>query len=90
MQNLKFDFNNMFSSNIGSAHGITEAELLEMSDAVKNAHNHLSKVLADGSDRVAIGLEWTQLAYQGKSAIKEIKLLAKEIAKNYRRKIPRL
>lgn len=83
MQNLKFDFNNMFSSNIGSVHGITEGELLEMSDAVKNAHNHLSKVLADSRDRVAIGLEWTQLAYQGPPAIKEIKSLAKEIAAKY-------
>lgn len=80
---MRFDFNNMFGFNVGKEHGVEEAELSALSYAVKDAHEHLSKALADSRSRIKLGLEWTRLPFQDKDAIKRIQNLGDEIAKKY-------
>ncbi len=83
MKGLKFDFNNMFGSNVGKEHGVEETELNALSYSVKEAHEHLVSVLADSRNRVSLGLEWTRLPFQDKKEIKIIQKLGDEIAKKY-------
>lgn len=79
MNNIKFDFNNLLSSNIGSQHGITGSELAKISPKVKKAHKHFSSLIADRQSRINLGLEWTQLPFQSREVVKEIQKLADEI-----------
>lgn len=83
MADIKFDFNNMFSSSVGKAHGVEQPDLEAMSKDVRQAEEHLVKVISDSRNRVRLGLEWTQLPLQDRKAIKEIQVLGNEISEHY-------
>ncbi len=83
MESIRFDFNNMFKANIGSAHGVEDSDISEISKKAERAHEHLSKVVNDSQSRIKLSLEWMRLPYQDAGFIKEIKALGDEIAKKY-------
>ncbi|MFA5063478.1 MAG: glucose-6-phosphate isomerase [Candidatus Omnitrophota bacterium] len=83
MKGIKFDFNNMFSANVGSAHGVEEKDILEFSGGALKAHEHLNKILANPANRIKLNLEWAVLPYQDGKTIKEIQDLGKEIAAKF-------
>jgi len=83
MKHLRFDFNNMFSFNVGTRHGVTDKELQRMSRNVRSAHGHLKRVIADRESRVRLGLDWTQLPFQDMATVTEIQKLGDEIARKY-------
>jgi len=83
MQEIKFDFNNMFSSSIGENHGIRDEELSGSLSAVSKAHSHLKKIISDEKNRINLSLEWTQLPFQDKKAIQSIQKLGKEISAKF-------
>ncbi|MFH1441431.1 MAG: hypothetical protein ABIH18_05280 [Candidatus Omnitrophota bacterium] len=81
MEQIRFDFNNVFASAIGKTHGITDAELSVIKKDCANAHKHLSAVLKNSLNRVNLGLEWAALPFQSDETIQVINSLAKEIKK---------
>ena len=83
MEGIKFDFNNMFSANVGGVNGVEEKDLFELSSAAQKAHEHLKKILADSKNRIKLNLEWAALPYQDEKAVKRIQDLGKEIAAKY-------
>lgn len=83
MGEIKFDFNNMFSSIVGREHGVADKDIIEINGAVKEAHRHLSALIKDDRNRISLGLEWARLPYQDKEAIGKIQSLGKEIARKY-------
>ncbi|MFA5147825.1 MAG: hypothetical protein WC491_01705 [Candidatus Omnitrophota bacterium] len=83
MKGINFDFNNMFSFNVGGENGVDEKELSALSYSVNEAHDHLSRVLSDKSSRVKIGLEWTRLPFQDAKTVRDIQKLGDEIAGKY-------
>lgn len=83
MQHLRFDFNNMFSFNVGTRHGVTEKQLQVALPQIRRAHEHLKRVIADPADRVGLQLEWTRLPFQDKTSIGKIQRLGNEIANKY-------
>jgi glucose-6-phosphate isomerase len=83
MQDLKFDFNNMMSFNIGRQHGVTEAELKSIAKTVQKAHNHFRRLCESPSNRLNLGLEWLVLPFQDKNVIKHVQQLGDEIAYKY-------
>lgn len=83
MENIRFDFNNMFNVNIGSAHGVEDKDIAEISAEVQKAHKHLNKVISDNRSRIKLSLEWMRLPYQDANIIKNIQSLGNEIAKKY-------
>lgn len=83
MEELKFDFNNMFSFGVGKENGVEEADLLESSYIINKAHKHLSGLIKNPTDRIKLSLEWVILPYQDKRIIKEIQDLGSQIAKKF-------
>ena len=83
MKPIKFDFNNMFDFSVGAKHGVTDADLKKMMPQAKKAHTHLTKILANKNERVALSLEWAKLPFQSKSVISYIEKLGDEIASKY-------
>jgi glucose-6-phosphate isomerase len=83
MEEIRFDFNNMFNVNIGSAHGVEDKDILDISKDIQKAHEHLSKVANDSQNRIKLSLEWMKLPYQDVDFIKKIQSLGNEIAKKY-------
>ncbi|MDD2679297.1 MAG: hypothetical protein PHO03_00640 [Candidatus Omnitrophica bacterium] len=83
MQGIKFDFNNMFSANVGTLHGVEDKDIAEISAGLQNADAHLKKILANPRNRIKLGLEWANLPYQDAKTIKEIQKLGNEIAKKF-------
>ncbi len=80
--NLKFDFNNMFSSNVG-AHGVSQQDIDEILPEARLCALHLNKIIANPQARVNLGLEWANLHQQDKEEIAKIQKLGKEISKKY-------
>jgi glucose-6-phosphate isomerase len=83
MNKIKFDFNNLLSLNLGKQHGVSESEIKNMNRISQLAHQHLRTIIADKHNRINLGLEWVNLPFQSKNAIKEIKQLGEEIARDY-------
>lgn len=83
MPGLEFDFNNMFSFNIGPSHGVTEKELEGAVKSVKKAHSHLMSLMDEPDNRINLGLEWTRLPFQDKKIIRKIQRLGKEMSDRY-------
>ncbi|MFA6216289.1 MAG: glucose-6-phosphate isomerase [Candidatus Omnitrophota bacterium] len=83
MEEIRFDFNNMFSANVTETHGVTENDIAAMDQDINAAAQHLQKVIADKGMRVKFGLEWTQLQYQDKEVINGIKKISAQIVKKY-------
>ncbi len=83
MEHLKFDFNNMFSFNVGKKDGVALEDVQMMSKDIDKAHRHLENLIESPVNRLKLGLEWTQLPFQNRATIKEIKKLGNQIAKEY-------
>jgi len=83
MKNIKFDFNNMFSLNVGAIHGISDGDLAKISEALKSVHEHLSELLTDRKSRVDLSLEWANLPFQDKTEIEKIQKMGDQIAAKY-------
>ena len=83
MKEIKFDFNNMFSFSVGPKHGVTEAQLVEISPGIRKAHQHLASVISNDYNRVNLGLEWINLSFQDKKFVNEIQTLGIEISRKY-------
>jgi glucose-6-phosphate isomerase len=83
MKEIKFDFNNFFSSSIGNTHGVTPKDWEKFLGAAKKAQKHLSAVLADQEVRVALNLEWADLPNQDKKTIKSIQESGDQIAAKF-------
>lgn len=83
MNSIKFDFNNMFSSNVGTKHGVSDKELKSCAPSIKKAFEHMQKIFASEKNRVNLGLEWTRLPYQDKEAIAKLQKMGDDIAANY-------
>ncbi|MGE5308132.1 MAG: glucose-6-phosphate isomerase [Deltaproteobacteria bacterium] len=84
MQRLTFDFNNMFSTCVGSANGVTDGDIAAFSKTAKTAARHLASALKDRESRLRLGLEWANLPWQSPAAVKRIQMLGDEIAARYR------
>ncbi len=84
MRDIKFDFNNMLSFNIGEKHGVTADELQQISETVTTARQHLRKLIDTALNRTNIGLEWANLPFQDKKDIQEIQFLGEQIACDYK------
>ena len=83
MKQLKFDFNSMFSLNVGKQHGVIESEIARMKVSIEKAHKHLRGLINSSLNRVNLGLEWARLPYQDKKTIAQIQRLGNSIAKKY-------
>jgi glucose-6-phosphate isomerase len=80
MKEIKFDFNNFFSSSIGNDHGVTSKDWRKFSGAAKKASRHLNSILANSQNRIALNLEWANLPNQDKRIISFIQRLGDQIA----------
>lgn len=80
--NLKFDFNNMFSSNVG-VHGVSQQDIDEILPEARLCALHLKKIITNPQARVNLGLEWANLYQQDKEEIAKIQKVGKEISKKY-------
>ncbi len=84
MEELRFDFNNMYDSAVGRADGVTVADIASYRRSLENAVLHLTDILRDRESRVALALEWANLPFQRPESVSRIQLLGEEIARNYR------
>ncbi len=83
MQELRFDFNNMLSHNIGKRHGVTDDELERVARTTSKAHRHLRRLINHPGNRVNLGLEWTNLPFQDRDSIGKIQRVGQEISEKY-------
>ena len=79
---LKFDFNNMFSSNVGK-HGVSQQDINEILPKAQLCAAHLKKIIANPEARVNLGLEWAVIFQQDKEKIAKIQELGAQISKKY-------
>ena len=79
---LKFDFNNMFSANIGDQ-GVSDADIAEILVDAQKADKHLKDVLNNKLNRINLSLEWSQLPLQDKQEIVKIQKLGREISRKF-------
>lgn len=79
---LKFDFNNMFSANIGDQ-GVSEADIAELLPEAQKADKHLKDILGKKQNRVNLNLEWTQLPLQDKQVVSIIQKMGQEISNKF-------
>jgi len=83
MREIKFDFNNLFSSSVGALHGVRQEEVAAYSQTILKAHAHLKKIISNREERINLGLEWVNLPFAAKEIIAAIQKLGGEIAKKY-------
>ena len=79
---LKFDFNNMFSFNVGE-HGVSQQDIDEILPEAKLCAAHLKKIIANPQVRVNLNLEWVNLFQQDKEEIAKIQKLGNQISRKY-------
>ena len=83
MREIKFDFNNMFSFNVGASDGVRLRELQRLEKKAKKAHAHLQSVIKNPISRINLGLEWAKLPFQDKRIIKVIQEFGLHIAASF-------
>ncbi len=83
MQDIRFDFNNMLSSNVGIEHGVTASDLKKLEPAIKKAHRHFRAVSENPVNRLNLSLEWLVLPFQDKKTVASIQALGEEISRGY-------
>lgn len=83
MPDIKFDFNNMFSFNVGERHGVSEEDIKALAPKIEKAHEHLKSVLENPQSRLNVSLEWAVLPFQDKKVLRSIQDLGEEIALKY-------
>ena len=79
---LRFDFNNMFSFNVGD-HGVSQQDIDVILPDAQKAAAHLKKIIADPKARIKLNLEWTKLPQQKEEDIAAIQKIARQIVKKY-------
>ncbi|MFA4853895.1 MAG: glucose-6-phosphate isomerase [Candidatus Omnitrophota bacterium] len=79
---IKFDFNNMFSFNVGEQ-GVSQQDIDEIMPDARKADAHLKKIIADSCARIKLNLEWVKLPEQDKEVIAGIQKLAGQIRAKY-------
>ncbi len=84
MQEIRFDFNNMFSFNIGKQDGLTQKQLAGILPSIRKADRHLKSITADKKLREDLSLEWVRLPYQQKKDIRFIQNLGRQISSRYK------
>lgn len=83
MRDIRFDFNNMFSFNVGAAHGVSEEDISGLSPHIEMSHRHMRSVLADPLSRVNVSMEWAALPFQDKKSVRSIQVAGEKIACKY-------
>ncbi|MCX5714274.1 MAG: hypothetical protein NT033_05595 [Candidatus Omnitrophica bacterium] len=83
MRDIRFDFNNMFSANIGKVHGVSEPELKMLMPVLEKARKHLLGLFKDRQTRIRLSLEWFELPFQHRQEIEKIEMLAREITEGF-------
>lgn len=83
MKSISFDFNNLFSFNIGEKDGVSEKELAGLIPLALQACRHLKEVSKDASNRRRLGLEWLRLVYQKKEELRIIQELGENLARDF-------
>lgn len=83
MRQLRFDFNNIFSHNVGGKNGVTESDMKLIAPSLAKACSHLAAILKDDSSRINLGLEWARLPYQDRASIAELQKTGDGIAGKY-------
>lgn len=83
MKALTFDFNNLFSSNVGKDHGAMATDVARMSAAARQAHAHLVSILRNDDERIGLNLEWTRLPYQSEKTVAAIETMASGIRSGF-------
>lgn len=83
MEKLKFDFNNMFSQNVGAKHGVTQKDLAAIRPAAKKAFEHIRSISMSDRDRINLGLEWMRLPFQDRGAVASLQRIGDDIASKY-------
>jgi glucose-6-phosphate isomerase len=83
MKEIRFDFNNMFSLNVGAVHGVEEKDILGIKGDIQKAHEHLGSVFNNEHSRIKLGLEWVRLPFQDKKEVGRIQALGDEIAAKF-------
>jgi glucose-6-phosphate isomerase len=79
MQQIRFNFNNMFAHNVGRKHGITEADLKRSRAAISCAHGHFRAAEENPRTRLNVSMEWLVLPFQDKKAVGAVQKLGDEI-----------
>lgn len=79
---IKFDFNNLFDSSLGS-HGVSRQDIDEILPEARKAAAHLKKIISDSKARVKLNLEWAKLPEQEKTVIESIRKTGRQIAGKY-------
>lgn len=82
MNDIKFDFNNMMSFNVGKE-GISEEELKRFEPVIQKAHAHFRRVSENPVSRIRLSLEWLMLPFGDKKMIENIQSLGDEIGRKY-------
>lgn len=83
MKEIKFDFNNFFSFNIGLKDGVSLPELKKLLPRLRSAHLHLNALFSSPQNRKKLSLEWVMLPFQAGKALDKIKKIGTKIARNY-------
>ncbi len=83
MEKLQFDFNNMFSQNVGAKHGVTPKDLAAIKPAVNKAFEHIQAITFSDKDRINLGLEWMRLPFQDRGAVASLQRIGEDIASKY-------
>jgi glucose-6-phosphate isomerase len=79
---LRFDFNNMFSFNVGD-NGVSQQDIDEILPYAQKAAEYLKKIIADSRARVKLNLEWAKLPQQKEEDIAAIYKISRQIVKKY-------
>jgi len=83
MSDIRFDFNNMFSSAIGKTHGVTDADVRSILPIAGRAALHLKNIISKRDSRIDLALEWAKLPFQDETTINSIQDIGDEIAAKY-------
>lgn len=83
MEKLRFDFNNMFSQNIGAKHGVTRKDLAAIKPAARRAFERIHTIAFSDKDRISLGLEWMRLPFQDRNAVASLQRIGDDIASKY-------
>jgi glucose-6-phosphate isomerase len=83
MEKIRFDFNSMFSSAVGARHGVTPRDMRVSIPATRQAYEHFAGVVKNPRNRIALGIEWTRLAFQDVRTVRKIQALGAAVAARY-------
>ncbi len=83
-KSISFDFNNMFSSSIGTKHGITKEDLKRWTPVAEKAQEKIKDTIKNRENRIKIGLEWIELGCHDPSVVEKIMKTADYICKNFK------